>query len=164
MNHELRLRSRLCVAAFALASAGAAAQGVTARLYCHTVGNGTAEALGDREGHTIAAGQFTCRVEGGPGDGGVLTGTNIVEWDKAQGVVLSGSGVTRKPGAVTAYQIVEAKSSLLMTDGKVTGVTGAGRGRFTLATGAAAAYAGKGFSYTLNTTGPGQFVVDVKYD
>jgi hypothetical protein len=147
-------------------SAGAAAQsGTTAKLYCQSVGNaGVPEALGDREGHSIAAGLFTCRTEGGPGDGGILTGTNIIEWDKGNAVALSGSGITRKPGAVTAYQLTEGKQSLVMTDGKVTGATGSGRGRMTLATGAAASWAGKTFSYTVGTTGPGQFVVDVKYD
>jgi hypothetical protein len=165
MNHKPHFRSCICLAAFALVSAGAAAQsGATAKLYCHTVGNGAPEALGDREGHTVAVGQFTCRVEGGLTDGGILTGTTINEWDKGNAVVLSASGITRKPGAVTAYQILEGKQSLVMTDGKPTGITGSGRGRYTLATGSAASLAGKTYSYTFSTTGPGQFVVDVKQD
>jgi len=77
---------------------------------------------------------------------------------------LSGLGVTRKPGATTAYQHTEGKQSLVMTDGKVTGATGSGRGRYTLATGAAAANNGKTYSYTFRSTAPGQFIVDVKND
>jgi hypothetical protein len=165
MSRKPRFRSCICIAASALVSVGAAAQsGTTAKLYCHTVGNGAPEALGDREGHAISAGQFTCRVEGGPGDGGVLTGISINEWDKGNSVVLSASGVTRKPGAVIAYQQIEGKASMAMADGKVTGMTGAGRGRYVLATGTAAAYAGRTYSYTFSMTGPGQFVVDVKHD
>jgi hypothetical protein len=165
MKHEPYFRSCLCAAALALAATGAAAQsGPTAKLYCHTVGNGAPEALGDREGHTVAVGQFTCRVEGGPTDGGILTGITIVEWDKGSAVLLSGTGITRKPGAVTAYQHLEGKSSLVMTDGKPTGVAGSGRGRYTLATGSAASLVGKTYGYTFSTTGPGQFVVEVKHD
>lgn len=166
MNHKPYLPSCLCAAALALASAGAVAQsGSTVKLHCFSVGNGApAEALGDREGHAVSEGQVTCRVEGGPMDGGIYTGTTIAEWDKGSAVVLSASGIARKPGAVVASQTTEGKQSLAMTDGKVTGMTGSGRGRYTLATGSAASLAGKTYSYTFSTTGPGQFVVDVKYD
>ena len=43
-------------------------------------------------------------------------------------------------------------------------MTGSGRGRYTLATGSAAALAGKTYSYTFSMTGPNQFVVEVKHD
>ncbi len=166
MNHKPYLPSFVCAAALALGSAGADAQsGSTVKLHCFSVGNGAPpEALGDREGHALSVGQVTCRVEGGPVDGGIFTGSTIAEWDKGSAVVLSASGVTRKPGAVLASQTTEGKQSLVMTDGKVTGMTGSGRGRYTLATGSAASLAGKTFSYTFNTTGPGQFLVEVKYD
>jgi hypothetical protein len=94
----------------------------------------------------------------------VLTGTTITEWDKTNGTVLSGVGVTRKPGATTAYQHTEGKTSLTLVDGKVTGSTGSGRGRMTMATGNASSLNGKTYSFTYKTTGPGQFTVDVKYD
>ena len=97
-------------------------------------------------------------------DGGILTGITIAEWDKGHAVVLSATGITRKPGAVTAYQQTEGKSSLVMTDDKPSGMTGSGRGRYTLATGSAAALAGKTYSYTFSMTGPNQFVVEVKHD
>ena len=150
---------------FALTCTAALAQtGSTARLYCHTVGYTPPEPLGDREGHSISVTQGTCRVEGGPTDGSILTGTNIIEWDKGNGVILTGAGVTRKPGATTAYQHSEGKVTLTMTDGKVTGSTASGRGRVTMATGGAAALNGKTYSYTSKTVEPGQYVVDVKYD
>lgn len=136
----------------------------TIRLYCHAVGGSAPEALGDREGHSVSVGEITCRVEGGPGDGGVMTGTTIYEWDKGNATLLSGIGVTRKPGATSTYQHSEGKMSLVMTDGKVSGSTGLGRGRYTMATGAAASLAGKTYSYTFKTTGPGQILVEVRND
>jgi len=165
MNSKKHLRTCIAIAGLALASGTALAQSApSSRLFCHVVGNSPPEPLGDREGHSISVGEITCRVEGGPGDGGVLTGTTIYEWDKTSGVLLSGIGVTRKPGATSAYQHTEGKIALVVADGKVTGSTGSGRGRTTVATGAAAALSGKAYSYTFKTTGPGQFVVDVKYD
>lgn len=165
MNHKLSLPSGLCAAALAMGSVGAAAQsGSTTRLHCHTVGSAAPEVLGDREGHAVSVSQHSCRVEGGLTDGGILTGITIAEWDKGHAVVLSATGITRKPGAVTAYQQTEGKSSLVMTDGKPSGMTGSGRGRYTLATGSAAALAGKTYSYTFSMTGPNQFVVEVKHD
>jgi hypothetical protein len=94
----------------------------------------------------------------------VLTGTTIYEWDRTNGVLLSGLGVTRKPGATTAYEHSGGKISLIIADGKVAGSTFSGRGRITMATGAAASLQGKTYSYSGKTTGPGQFNVDVKYD
>ena len=165
MNGKRLLLHYIVITALALTYTAVLAQtGSTARLYCHAVGSSQSEPLGDREGHSINDGQVTCRIEGGPADGSILTGINIIEWDKGNGVLLSGAGVTRKPGATTAYQHSEGKITLTMTDGKVTGSTASGRGRFTMATGSASALNGKTYSFTAKTVGPGQTVVDVKYD
>lgn len=163
MNATKILASWFGVAAAVLACMPAHAQS-TARLYCHSVGSAPPEPLGDREGHSISVSQIACRVEGGLTDGGVLTGTTITEWNKGNGVILSGSGVTRRPGATTAYQHTEGTVALIMTDGKVTGSTSSGRGRMTMATGAASALLGKTYSFTARTVAPGQTVVDVTYD
>lgn len=163
-NHS-KLCSFACATALTLACCGAAAQTAAAeKLHCQTVGSAAPEALGDRDGHALSVNHISCRVEGGAMDGGVLTGTTIYEWDKGQATVLSGSGVTRKPGAATVYQHTEGKMSLVMTDGKPSGITGSGRGRMAMATGSAAPMAGRTYSFTFRTTGPSQFVVDVKHD
>ena len=155
----------LGVAGAVLTTSGAFSQsGQTARLFCQTVGGGAPETLGDREGHSVSVGEVACRVEGGPQDGGVMTGTTIYEWDKTNGVLLSGVGVTRKPGALVTHQHSEGKISLIIADGKVAGSTFSGRGRITMATGAASLLQGKTYSYAGKTTGPGQLTVDVKYD
>lgn len=165
MNHKPCFRSCVCVAALALLAAGAAAQsGAVDKLHCQNVGSAVPESLGDREGHALSVNHISCRVEGGAMDGGILTGTTISEWDKGQATVLSGVGVTRKPGAVTVYQHTEGKISMVMSDGKPSGITGSGRGRMTMATGSAAPMAGRSYSFTFRTTAPNQFVVDVKFD
>ena len=40
------------------------------------------------------------------------------------------SGVFRKPGAIMTDELTEGKLALTMTDGKVTGFTASGKGRF----------------------------------
>lgn len=165
MNPNQRLCAAIALSALTLGSAGSFAQsGATARLHCHAVGASPPEPLGDRDGHAISVGEITCRVEGGVTDGGVLTGITIYEWDKGSATMLSGSGVTRKPGATTTYQNTEGRQSLVITDGKVTGASGSGKGRYTLATGAAAMNNGKTYTYTFRTTAPGQLIIDVKND
>lgn len=165
MNNMKLILQSIAVAASALICTSVAAQsGETTKLFCHAVGSGAAEPLGDREGHSITVQQNTCRVEGGLSNGAILTGTTIYEWDKTNGVLLSGFGVTRKPGATSAYQNTEGRIALTMTEGKVTGTTGSGKGRWTMATGAAATMKGKTYSYTFKSTGPGQAVIEVKND
>jgi hypothetical protein len=164
MSKRSLLRSLGVVACVSL-SAGAFAQSdVSFRLFCHSVGNNAQEPLGDRDGHAISFSQIACRTEGGPLDGGMLTGITIYEWDKTNAVGLSGSGITRKPGATSAYENSETKLALSVSDGKVTGFTGTGRGRYTMATGTAAALKGKTYTFSFRTTGPGQVLVDVKID
>lgn len=165
MSHKPRFSSCVCAAALALMAAGAAAQsGAVDKLHCQIVGSAAPEPLGDRDGHALSVNHISCRVEGGVMDGGVLTGTTIYEWDKGQATVLSGVGVTRKPGAVTVYQHTEGKVSMVMTDGKPSGITGAGRGRMAMASGSAAPMAGRSYSFTFRTTAPNQFVAEVKHD
>ena len=155
----------LIICALAVLCAAASAQsGLSHRLVCQSIGNGAAEPLGDREGHALSVGNFTCRTDGGPLDGGVLTGATIWEYDKLGAVGLSGSGVTRKPGAMAAYMNTESKLTMTLVDGMVTGLTGTGWGRHTLASGSAAALSGKAYSYTFGSTGAGQFGVDVKVE
>jgi hypothetical protein len=155
----------LGVAALSLGCATAVGQsGNTARLYCQNVGNSPPEALGDREGHAFSIGESTCRVEGGVGHGGLLTVSTIYDWDKTKAVLVSGMGVTRAAGATHSIQHTDGKMELVFADGKVVGVTGSGRGRYMLATGAASVLKGKTYSYTFKSTGMGQSVVDVTID
>jgi hypothetical protein len=162
MNSK-RLRA-FCIGIAGLAliqTPGFAQSGQTVKLHCHNVGYSPQQPLGDRKGHAISVSDYTCRVEGGLADGAVVTGTTIWEWHKTNAVELSGIGVGRKPGAIYTYQHTKGKGALIISDGKVTGFAGSGRGRFTMATGATAEYKGKTFSFTFKTLGAGLFEVEV---
>ncbi|MEO8186366.1 MAG: hypothetical protein ABI580_03270 [Burkholderiaceae bacterium] len=159
-------RSSVLVGIFlgGLGAASFAQSPVTYKLLCQSVGTAPQEPLGDREGHTLFAPNYSCRVEGGPLDGGLVTGISIYEWDKLNGTGLSGNGVIRKPGATAVYELTEFKNTRTMTNGKVTGFEGIGRGTYKLATGSASSLAGKAFSFTAGPNGPGQFVVDIRVE
>lgn len=165
MNHLKVLVHCMGVAALSLGCATALSQSVpTARLHCQNVGNSPPEALGDREGRGFSVTESTCRVEGGVGNGGVLTVSAIWDWDKGKAVLVSGMGVTRTPGATHSIQHTEGRMELVFADGKVVGATGSGRGRYVLTSGAASVLKGKTYSYTFKSVGPGQSVVDVTVD
>jgi hypothetical protein len=150
------------VTALAAFAPSVVAEEVTMTMTCQSIGNSAPEPLGDREGHAISIGEVSCRVDGGPLSGGVLTGMDIWEWDGTNAVSLANNGIVRKPGATAMYQNTEAKLVLTMTDGKVTGATASGKGHWRMATGTAASLMGKACSYTANVTGPGQFTTTSK--
>jgi hypothetical protein len=132
----------------------------TYKEYCQTVGTAPQEPIGDRAGHAISALTFTCRVEGGAMDGGVLTGSIFFEWDGPNAVGRGNIGIVRKPGSSLIYSSSEQKLTLIMVDGKVTGFSSTGRGTYTLGTGAAAALTGKGYTYVSKGTGFNQYVIE----
>ena len=164
MHYPLNVCGVAAAIAFAAFAPSAVAQENIVKNTCQDVGVGPPEPLGDREGHSISVARFSCRIESGPMGGGVLTGTVIWEWDKTNAVLVSGSAVDRKPGADVVEQITEGKLALTMADGKVTGFTASGRGSYPLATGSAASLAGKSYTWTVKSTGPGQFEADDKVE
>jgi hypothetical protein len=164
MNSKKILACCIGIAGLALIYTAASAQsGQTEQLHCNPVGYNPPQPLGDQKGHSISTAEFTCRVEGGPLDGGLVTGSGIWEWHKTNAVLLSGMGVTRKPGTTLAWKQLSGKMAMIISDGKVTGFQGSGRGRATLATGAAAERKGKAYDFTFKSVGPGQYVVDITY-
>ena len=166
----MRAFTILGAATVAAAATGAFAPGANAQetsqiLSCQDIGPSAPEPLGDREGHSILAGTGSCRVDSGFMSGGVLTGTDIWEWNGPKAVLLSASGVVRKPGGTLVYTETSATLELTMADGKVTGWTVSGRGTYPLATGDAAPLAGKSYTFTGKPTGAGgTFRVEVKPD
>jgi len=158
--------SRLAAAALAFAAfapSAVAQENTTVVWACQFVGIGPPEPLGDREGHSISVGQYSCRAESGPLAGGVSTGTGIWEWDGPKATLISDSGVVRKPGATSAWKTTEGKLTATMTDGKMTGWTGSGRGTNPLATGDLASMAGKSYTWTTKSVGPtAQFSIETK--
>ncbi len=148
----------------AMVATATAQTAVSYRAVCQNLGATTFEPIGDREGHSLAVMQQSCRIEGVPLDGGILTGNIIYEWDKSVGTGLSCQVVVRKPGASVVLVLGEFKNVLTLTEGKVTGFIGTGQGVYKLATGSAASLAGKAFTYTARPTGPGQYVIDFKVE
>lgn len=132
---------------------------------CAFIGHNPPEALGDRPGHSIAVSEFACIVEGGPLNGGVNSGTQIYEWEGVNGVGKAGFGVVRGRGGHVVYVNTEMKNTLTMTDGKVTGFVATGRGHYPVATGVAASYLGKTYSYVAKPgPGPGRFMMETTVD
>ena len=156
----MRNLSKICgvvaAVAFMAVAPSAVAEEATKNV-CQYIGHDSPENLGDREGHGIVVVSSTCRVESGPLEGGVLTAQYIWEFDKTNGTVIFGGGVIRKAGATVVYQYTEGKWAVTMADGKVTGYTSSGNGRWAVASGSAASLAGKTFTWTSKPTGAGQY-------
>ena len=155
----------LVLAGLAAAPLSVLAQAPTQiKMHCLANGNSPPEALGDRPGHSISVSELICRVEGGPLDSGVMTGTQVYEWDGVKGVGKAGFGVVRSPGGKIVYVNTEMTNTLTVTDGKVTGFVATGRGYYPVATGTAQAFVGKTYSYVTKPTGAGQFVIESAID
>jgi hypothetical protein len=131
---------------------------------CQDVGNPQPEPVGDREGHSIFVGSFSCRISGGALDGGVATGTDVWEADGAKSTRLATEGVIRKPGAMVVWSGGTGTNTFTITDGKMTGWAASGTGKAILATGAWAPLSGKTDKWTAKPTGAAQFAVDQKFD
>jgi hypothetical protein len=163
MQNLLRFSGRAAAAlAFAAFAPSAFAQDITYTWHCQDVGANPPEALGDHEGHSIAVEPISCHSESESMSGALLTGTYIWEWDGPNAVLLSATGVIRKPGATMVYQETGGSIALTMADGKVTGFTASGKGYEKLATGSLAALAGTPYTWTVKPAGPGQSIVEVK--
>ncbi len=163
MQNFLRFGGSVAAAlAFAAFAPSAMAQEITYTWTCQDVGANPPEALGDREGHSISVNAVSCHSKSEAMSGALLTGTYIWEWNGPNAVLLSATGVIRKPGATMVYQETGGSIALTMTDGKVTGFTASGKGYEKLATGSLAALAGTPYTWTVKPAGPGQSTVEVK--
>jgi hypothetical protein len=158
MRNLLKASGFVAAIAYAAFPLSVVAQEMSFKLICQEVGGaGNPEPAGDREGHFISVDHYSCRMEGGPMDGAVVTGNGVTDWDKTSGTLVLGDAAVRKPGGFAAYQDTEGKVALTLADSKVTGARGVGKVRWVFATGSAAPLAGKTFSYTFKTTGVGQW-------
>ncbi len=165
MNNYLKI-CRVAAAAIAVAIIAPAAfgQADTFTFTCQEMGNGAPTPPADRLGDLISVEQDRCTVDSGPLIGGVLIEVIIWEWDetKTNAILLSGSGVIRKPGSTLEFQITEGKMASMITDGKVTGATSSGRGNDGVATGGAASLTGKSYTWSTKSTGKLQFMLNVE--
>lgn len=150
--------------AAAAATAPAGAQALTVRLHCINHGSNVVEPMGEGEGQSLLAAEATCSVHGGPMDGAVETQHNIWHYVNAKGTLLSGQSVARKPGGVSAAQVVDGELTLRSADGRVSGWSAAGRARIMIAAGSASALAGRTMKWTATPTGPRTYTVQLSYE
>ena len=128
-----------------------------------TMSASTREAVGDRDGHMIATGQSVCTGTSGVLKDAVWTFSVLFSYDKAEGTLIDGSGIAKKPGTIVVTKFLDIKQILIMTDGKLTGYSGAGYIAFPIATGDAAALAGKTVEVTWkNNTPINQYTLEMK--
>jgi hypothetical protein len=132
------------------------------KVSCQDIGaSGAREPVGDREHHAISVAQASCRIESGPWSGAIVTDTETWEWDGTNAVLLSGSAVGRMAGSTGVSVTTSGTLALMMSDGKVTGWTATGKGRWPVASGSAASMAGKTYTWTSKPTAPRQFEIDI---
>jgi hypothetical protein len=145
--------------ALALAAPVALAGSVTSHFTCRVTNTSRLDHLG-RDGQPAELSQFTCRVRGGLLDGFIATGTNIWEPGKSRAVLIGSIVVARKAQAAVVYEVQQATRTLTGAEGPAARWEGVGRGTYKLATGSAAALAGKSFRSVARDDGPGAFTID----
>ena len=90
MRNTLKTSGIVMALAFAALAPSARAQEMSFKEICQDVGAGVPERAGDREGHMFSVDRYSCRMEGGPMDGALVTGSDVIEWDKTNGVEVLG--------------------------------------------------------------------------
>lgn len=130
---------------------------------CNFVGGRVPEPFG--EGLSLHVNEFNCKLETGSLAGGILTGTQVYEFKGPNGRLLVGSGVFRYPGYTYIFQNLEGTTAVAMKDGKPVGAAGAGKGIIKAAAGKGKEeHDGKTYIYSVKTTGPASFVINLTYD
>ena len=131
---------------------------------CQSFGSGPSEPIGDREGHALSFSQVSCHVDTGPLAGGIVTSSDIWEWDGQNATQLSNTTITRKPGAFAVAHETGVKFSLTISEGKVTDWSSTGHMTYVWATGSASVLVGKSFTITAKPISTGQFTLEAKAD
>jgi hypothetical protein len=133
-------------------------------LVCIAVGSSAPEVLDSKQGHSVADNNFACRIDGGPLDKGWATGHQVYEFFGPKGVGKAGIGVARHPNGVAVWVNETMQNDLQLQDGKVVGFHASGKGKYSMAAGAAKELEGRTYSYVAQPTGPGQFNIEVSID
>ena len=139
---------------------GVARADTIGRYECNVVGNGSAEPLGDRDGHSLTSIQFSGVGIDGLLKGAVYSAINVSEWDGAKGAFLLAGGTHRSAGGFAVTQMLEGAGSVVMKDGKPAGTESSGKAIFKFASGTLAAISGKTVKFTSKPTGVGRFELE----
>ncbi|HVL55984.1 MAG TPA: hypothetical protein VM491_05740, partial [Burkholderiaceae bacterium] len=123
MDQTLKVTALFAVG-MALPYAGNA-QEMTDRATCHLAGPPAMEPVG--QDAMMQAVTYTCRVEGGPLEGAVMTGNAIYRYKQGTGEWLANHGVIRRHDGLMVYRGQEGNVKLQMKEGQITGWTGTGK-------------------------------------
>ena len=133
-------------------------------ILCQTVGTTIFVPVGHREDYRVSKMQISCRVQTGPMAGGGVAGTEFIEWDGNNGVLIAGDGVERRSDGLLIYEQTSGKMSLAVADDKITDASFTYKGRVKAAFGVAASLAGRTYTATSKSLGPGQYEVEEIFD
>ena len=126
---------------------------------CRVTSSTRLEHLG-REGQPAELSEFICRVTGGLLDGFVATGTNIWEYGKDHDELIGSIVIVRKADSAVVYEVQHATRRMPPPQRRGAPREGTGYGLFKMATGSAAALAGKSFRSVARAGAAGTFTVD----
>ena len=121
----------------------AAAQSTTIKSTCQNVGGAAVEPFGTEPGHALRETTYSCTVNGGPLHGAATTVTHIWHVRGNEWTLLTGQGAMRRPDGIAVHLVTEGTLAFQMNDGKVTGWTANGKGRYLAASGAGTTLGGK---------------------
>lgn len=164
MNHAPRTLNWIASLALALWTGGASAQpAAPMKATCQVMGAAPSEPVGDT-GHAIRVVHYSCYGDGGLTDGTVITGMVIWDVNGQDSFALSANGVYRKAGGIAVYEEADAKYSLTLLDGKVTGFAGSSKVIIKAAGGSLAPLAGKTMTDTFHSIPGGRFMFERTVD
>lgn len=145
----------------AIAASSIAHADVVGRYDCHALGSTAPEPIGDRAGHGLQQYQFSCVGVDGPLKGAIYTAINATEWDGPNGKQLLGGGVHRMPDGLAVTQMQEgAHTTVEMKDGKLAGISGAGKAAVKFASGSLVSLSGKTLNFVSKSIGFNHFVIE----
>lgn len=158
MAHPRLLRHLAC-GLLPMAAAAAFAGEAASHFECRVTGTESLPGLASA-GPVAELTRFSCRVRGGLLDGFLATGTNIWDGEQRHGLLLGSLVVARKGGAVVVYELTRVTRDARPRGADVSGWEGRGTGIYRLATGPAAALAGRTFRSIARSAGPGAFTIE----
>jgi hypothetical protein len=141
-------------------SGAAHAQSIASKFTCQNIGRPSIEQFGAEAGQSLQEVSFSCSVSDGLLKGGAMTATFLWLIQGTDRTLLSGQGAVRSPDGILVFQHQEGKFKIEMKDGKPSGWSASGRGRYVAASGAAAAVNGKTYRSKASPTGPMSYVVE----
>jgi hypothetical protein len=154
----------VCMTLGLVSASGFARAETIGRLECNIVGALSQEPIGDRDGHRLVSGQYSCFGVEGLLKGALYTSATTSEWDGSQGTYFTGGGTFRVPGGLAVTQLNQGQGSAVMKDGTPVGTEVSGTGQVKFASGALAELAGKALRFEAKPAGFNRFSLEFATD